>query len=183
MDLSGKFLIAMPGLGDPRFEKAVVLMCRHSAEGAMGLIVNKPITDVAFAALLEQLEIPRIDAAPTVPVRFGGPVEHGRGFVLHSDDYAADGTMSLPHGLALTATRDVLRALGSGTGPQRALLALGYSGWGPGQIEVEIARNDWLTAEGDDGIVFAPDPGRTWAAALALLGIAPLTLSHQGGRA
>lgn len=183
MDLSGKFLIAMPGMGDPRFEKAVLFMCRHSSEGAMGLIVNKPLVDITFAQMLRQLEIPLDDRAGPVPVAFGGPVETGRGFVLHSDDYAGEGTLVLPHGLALTATRDVIRALASGDGPRRAMLALGYAGWAAGQVEGELARNDWLTADGDADLVFASDPSRAWAGALALLGISPLSLSHQGGRA
>lgn len=184
MDLSGKFLIAMPAMGDPRFEKSVVLLCSHSAEGTMGLIVNKGIPDLGFAALLDQVGIAHGPDVPPVPVQFGGPVEAGRGFVLHGDDWAsASGTMAVPGGFAMTATQDVLEALARGGGPDRALLALGYSGWGPGQLEAEIARNDWLTSDASPDLVFDADQGAKWAAALARLRIDPLTLSAAAGRA
>jgi putative transcriptional regulator len=148
MDLAGKLLIAMPGLGDPRFDRSVILICAHSAEGAMGLIVNKPAPDLSFSGLMDQLKIPRSEAAREIRVHFGGPVERGRGFVLHSADYRAGrATMRVSGGFGMTATLDVLGALARGAGPRSALLALGYSGWGAGQLESEIARNDWLTAE------------------------------------
>ena len=184
MNLSGKFLIAMPAMGDPRFEKSVVLLCSHSPEGTMGLIVNKPIPDLDFPALLDQVGVARGPRMQGVPVLFGGPVEQGRGFVLHEDDWVSrSGTMPVPGGLAMTATQDVLEALGQGQGPSRALLALGYSGWGPGQLESEIARNDWLTSDAAPDLVFASDHGAKWAAALAGLKIDPLTLSAAAGRA
>ncbi len=184
MDLTGKFLVAMPGMGDPRFEKSVILVCAHSDEGAMGIIVNKPVEEVTFAGLLEHLNIPRAPEGRDIAVHFGGPVERGRGFVLHSRDYRGGAaTMRIEGGFGMTATLDVLEALARGEGPHRALLALGYSGWGPGQLEDEIARNDWLTADADAALVFADDDGGKWRGALKSLGINPLTLSGTAGRA
>jgi putative transcriptional regulator len=185
MDLDGKLLIAMPGMGDPRFDRAVILICAHSGDGAMGLIVNKAVPDLSFSGLLEQLNIPQGPAGRDIRVHFGGPVERARGFVLHSGDYQRDGagTMAITGGFQMTATQDILAALAAGTGPRSALLALGYSGWAPGQLEAEIARNDWLTAEAEADLVFAPDDAAKWAAALKRLGIDPLSLSPTAGRA
>lgn len=184
MDLGGKLLVAMPGLGDPRFDRSVILICAHSPEGAMGLIVNKPVSDMKFSALLAQLNIAPGDGSRDIRVHFGGPVERARGFVLHSPDYAGgQATMEVPGGYGMTATRDVLEALAQGAGPKRALLALGYAGWGPGQLEAEIGRNDWLTAEAADDLVFAPEDGGKWLGALRQMGIDPLMLSPMAGRA
>ncbi len=185
MQLYGNFLIAMPGLGDPRFERSVILVCAHSAEGAMGLIVNKAMPDLSFAGLLDQLKIPRGPEGRDIRVHFGGPVERGRGFVLHSPDYRAGrtGTMDIAGRFGMTATQDILGALARGTGPKAAILALGYSGWGPGQLEAEIARNDWLTAEAAPDLVFSDDDRGKWAAALRSMGVDPLSLSATPGRA
>jgi len=184
MDLGGKLLVAMPGMGDPRFDRSVILVCAHSGEGAMGLIVNKPVKEWNFAGLLDQLNIAHGPGQRDIRVHFGGPVERGRGFVLHSTDYrGGSATMAVPGGYGLTATLDVLEALAHGAGPQHALLALGYAGWGPGQLEAEIARNDWLTAEPTDDLVFAPEDAGKWLQALRGLGIDPLTLSPMAGRA
>ena len=184
MDLTGKLLIAMPGLGDPRFEKSVVLICAHSDEGAMGLIVNKSIPDLSLSNLLEHLDIPRAEDGREIRIRYGGPVERGRGFVLHSRDYrGGQATMKIPGGYGMTATLDVLEALARGEGPHRALLALGYSGWGPGQLEDDIARNDWLTTDAEPALVFAEDDPAKWGAALKTMGIDPITLSATAGRA
>ena len=185
MDLAGQILIAMPGMADPRFERSVVLICAHSEEGAMGLIVNKPLEDLSFSGLLEHLNIPLGPKGRDIRVLFGGPVERGRGFVLHSADWEreAEGTMQVPGGLEMTATVNILEALAKGEGPGKALLALGYSGWGPGQLEAEIARNDWLTCEAPEGLLFGADDGGKWSAALRGMGIDPLTLSAAAGRA
>ena len=184
MDLTGKFLVAMPAMGDPRFEKSVILICALSDEGAMGQIVNNPVEEVTFAGLLEHLNIPRAPTGRDIAVHFGGPVERGRGFVLHSRDYrGGPATMKIEGGFGMTATLDVLEALARGEGPHRALLALGYSGWGPGQLESEIARNDWLTLDADAGLVFSEDDGAKWQAALKSMGINPLSLSGAAGRA
>ena len=151
----------------------------------MGLIVNKPLEDLSFSGLLEQLNIPRAPTGRDIRVHFGGPVERGRGFVLHSADWArsGEGTMAVPGGLEMTATINILEALAAGGGPGKALLALGYSGWGPGQLEAEIARNDWLTCEAPEGLVFGADDRVKWSAALRGMGIDPLTLSAAAGRA
>ncbi|WP_415234051.1 YqgE/AlgH family protein [Pseudorhodobacter sp.] len=184
MDLTGKLLISMPGMEDPRFDASVILICTHTGDGAMGLIVNKPVTDLSFKTLLEQLGIPHLPAGRGISVHFGGPVERGRGFVLHSPDYyAKDGTMSIAGSYGMTATQDVLRALGRGEGPTQALLALGYAGWGPGQLEAEILRNDWLTTDAPADLVFASDAGAKWGAALRHLGVEPMALSSTAGRA
>ncbi len=188
MDLTGKLLIAMPGMGDPRFERSVVFLCAHSDGGAMGLIVNKPMPDLEFGDLLKQLEIDRPDdpdhAQSEIRVHFGGPVENGRGFVLHSGDYRAKGsTLSVEGGFGMTATLDILHDIAHGEGPDRAFLALGYSGWGPGQLEGEIVQNGWITADASPDLVFAADNGGKWGKALKSLGIDPLTLSAAAGHA
>lgn len=185
MELGGTFLIAMPGMTDPRFERAVILICAHSEEGAMGLIVNKTIPDLSFGSLLDQLGIQRGTRGRDIRVHFGGPMDRGRGFVLHSPDYNArgDGTLDIAGRFGMTATQDVLAALARGKGPETALLALGYSGWAPGQLEAEIARNDWLTAEAAPDLVFSPDDPGKWAGALRRMGIDPLSLSATAGRA
>jgi putative transcriptional regulator len=184
-DLTGKLLIAMPDMGDPRFHGSVVFLCAHSVDGAMGLIVNKPMPDVRFAEMLEQLDIAQGPATPDLPVCYGGPVELRRGFVLHTADYlgALDDRLEVDARFAMTATLDVLEDLALGTGPAAALLALGYAGWGPGQLEDEIAQNGWLTADATPDLVFAPQMEGKWAAALASLGVSPLTLSSEAGRA
>lgn len=184
MDLCGQLLIAMPAMGDQRFEKTVILVCAHTPEGAMGLIVNRRMRDLTFAGLLDQLEIPRPPAGRDIRVHFGGPVERGRGFVLHTDDYVVKrATMPVPGGFGMTATTDVLTALAQGTGPECALLALGYSGWGPGQLEAEVARNDWLTAKAAPDLVFSADDAAKWVGALRRMGVDPLGLSGMSGRA
>lgn len=184
MELAGKLLIAMPGLGDPRFDRSVILICAHSADGSMGLVVNKPAPDLSFGGLMDQLKITRSDAARDIRVHFGGPVERGRGFVLHSPDYQSGGaTMLVPGGFGMTATLDILSALARGQGPRKALLAIGYAGWGAGQLEAEIARNDWLTADARTDLVFQADDGGKWTGALRRLGIEPFTLSASAGRA
>lgn len=184
MDLGGKLLVAMPGMGDSRFEHSVILMCAHTPEGAMGLIINKELPDLSFDNLLEQLGIPRPDSGRAIRVHFGGPVERGRGFVLHSTDYSGSAsTMLIAGGYGVTATLDVLEAMAQGAGPQKALLALGYSGWGPGQLESEIARNDWLTVDPSEDLIFGDDPKAKWTGALRGMGIDPLLLSATAGRA
>lgn len=183
-DLSGQLLIAMPGMGDPRFEKSVVFLCAHSAEGAMGLIVNKPTPDLALDDLLDQLDIDKGEGSKGLTVFFGGPVETGRGFVLHSRDYhGSPSTLQVDEAFSMTATRDILEDIARGLGPAQSLAALGYAGWAPGQLEGELQQNAWLTVDADEAIVFSADIGGKWSAALAKLGIDPLLLSAEGGRA
>ncbi|WP_146346521.1 YqgE/AlgH family protein [Falsiphaeobacter marinintestinus] len=185
MNLTGKLLIAMPNMGDVRFEHSVVFLCSHGAEGAMGLIVNKPAADLVLSDLLKQLDIglQRPDRG-RMPIHFGGPVETSRGFVLHSTDYDANlHSMKVSDGFSMTATLDVLEDLASGQGPDSALLMLGYAGWGPGQLESEIAMNGWLTADADPDLIFRSPDGQKWEVALQQLGISPLALSASAGHA
>jgi len=183
-DLTGQLLVAMPGMGDFRFHMSLVLICAHSDEGAMGLIINKPTLDVTLYDLFDQLSIDPTPAAQDMPVHVGGPVEHARGFVLHGDDYTSPiSTITVPGGFGMTATQDVLEAMARGQGPDQALVMLGYAGWGTGQLEAELSQNGWLTCDATRRLVFdTPDPGK-WDAALASLGVDPLTLSSSAGRA
>lgn len=183
-NLTGKLLIAMPSMGDPRFMRSVVFVCAHSRDGAMGLIVNKPAPEVNARDLLKQLNIePKGEMSP-IRVHIGGPVEHGRGFVLHSSEYESDGaTLVVDDDFGMTATLDVLEALANGIGPRESLLALGYAGWGPGQLETELQANGWLVTVASPRLVFSHDNRGKWEAALAVLGIDPLMLSSEGGRA
>ncbi len=184
MNLNGKLLIAMPGMGDPRFAKSVIFICAHSKDGALGLIVNKPTPDLQLGDLLEQLGIPTSNKTRDIRVHFGGPVENGRGFVLHSADYAMpDATLSVDDQFGMTATQDVLRALAEGAGPRDAMLMLGYAGWEPGQLENEILANGWLVADAQPDLVFDTDGPAKWSAALRTLGVEPMTLSATAGRA
>lgn len=184
MDLTGKMILAMPAMGDPRFDRAVILICAHSPEGAMGLIVNKPLNDLSFQDLLAQLKIETSDRRRDIRLHFGGPVERGRGFVLHSPDYKGGATTTrVGRAYGMTATLDVLEDLARGRGPEQAILALGYTGWGPGQLEGEIARNDWLTSDASDSLVFGSENTAKWAEALKAMGIPPLSLSPTSGRA
>ncbi|SDD96732.1 putative transcriptional regulator [Paracoccus isoporae] len=182
-DLTGKVLIAMPEMTDPRFAHSVVLVCAHGNDGAMGIVLNKPMEQMRFAKLLEMLGIETGGAVPDLPVRIGGPVEPVRGFLLHPATGAEhEGTMAVGSGLELTTTRDMLVELAEGRGPERAILALGYAGWGPGQLDSEIRANGWLTAEMDHDHAFG-DPGEVWLRALQSLGVDPLLLSGAAGRA
>lgn len=182
--LTGQLLIAMPGMEDPRFDRSVIFICAHTEEGAMGLMLNKPAEGIAFPELLKQLEISGASPRGDIPVLVGGPVETGRGFVLHSADYAAeDATLQVNEQIGLTATLDILRAAADGAGPRKAVLALGYSGWGPGQLEGEIQRNGWLTCPADDAILFDDDAESKWARALRKIGADPSHLSRDAGHA
>ncbi len=182
--LTGRMLIAMPGMGDMRFEHGVVFLCDHSEDGAMGLIVNKPSGDVDMPSLLAQLSIePQADLS-RCPVHFGGPVETGRGFVLHSADYvSAVNTLKVREDVFMTATLDILEDIGRGQGPRHWLMALGYAGWGAGQLESEFAQNAWLVCDAAPRLLFdLPDMAK-WEAALDSIGVSPMMLSAEGGRA
>ncbi|RJK98850.1 YqgE/AlgH family protein [Paracoccus siganidrum] len=185
-NLTGKILIAMPGMADPRFARSVVLVCAHSDEGAMGLVLNRPLPEIDFGTLLEQLGIEADDAARPIEVRFGGPVEPGRGFVLHNvPEHGNDpeGRLRIGRALAMTTTRDILEDLAHGDGPESAVLALGYAGWGPGQLEQEMLDNGWLTGEGAEELIFGDDHDMKWHLALRAQGIDPSLLSSASGRA
>jgi putative transcriptional regulator len=181
---SGQLLIAMPGISDPRFERALILICAHDKEHAMGLALNDPAHGLTVPDLLEQLGIKATIELPPDLVLWGGPVQREHGFVLHSRDYAGEHSLEVGADVALTATREVLQAMASHNGaPSRSLLALGYAGWGAGQLENEIKENVWLTCEPDAELIFDHDYAGKWTRALAKLGIDPKFLSSEAGRA
>lgn len=181
--LAGQLLVAMPQMQDRRFERSVIFLAAHNEEGAMGLVVNKLIEALTLPELLAQLKIGAGGLRGPSHVHFGGPVEAGRGFVLHSDDYQEDGTLVIGGHMALTATLEILHAIGRGEGPRRSLLALGYAGWGPGQLDAEIQANGWLHVAADENIVFDDDCRDKWQRALGKLGIDPIALSGDAGHA
>lgn len=183
--LNGRMLIAMPGISDPRFERAVILLCMHAPEQAMGIRLNDPHGEVTVEAVLRRLNVAGAPREPERHVLRGGPVERERGYVLHSDDYESPGsTLSVTDGVGLTASREILRTLTEGHDtPGRAVLALGYAGWGAGQLEQELRENVWLTAPVDLELVFDADHESKWDRALAGLGVHPSMLSGEAGRA
>ncbi len=182
--LAGTLLVAMPHMLDPRFARSVVYLCAHSeSEGAMGLVINKVLGSLTMGELLAQLNIEASGPLRSRPIHFGGPVETGRGFVLHTADYRDEGTLVVADDLAVTATLDILRAIGKGSGPQKSLLALGYAGWAPGQLDAEIQANGWLSVAADAEFVFDPDLEGKWRRALRRLGIDLSMLSSDAGHA
>lgn len=184
LELEGKLLIAMPSMEDARFGHSVIFLCAHSDKGAMGLIINKPSSDIRMGDVLDQLDIEGSGTAPEMVVHYGGPVETGRGFVLHSGDYVSSlHTLTVAGGFGMTATLDILEEIAAEKGPDQALMMLGYAGWGPGQLENEIASNGWLTADASVPLVFQVPARDKWAAALESLGIDPITLSAVAGHA
>ena len=181
--IPGHLLIAMPQMADDRFAQTVIYLCAHTADGAMGLIINREIDNITFPGLLKQLEIEVGDVDDQIRVMFGGPVETGRGFVLHSQDYAQDSTMLISEGVGLTASMDILKDMAKGAGPKRSLLALGYAGWAPSQLDQEIQANGWLHAPADENIIFGDDSDSKWNQALGILGIDAALLSGDAGHA
>jgi putative transcriptional regulator len=182
--LHGKLLIAMPGMPDNRFEKSVIFMCSHSAKGALGLIVNKPIPALPFRELMTKMDIEVTEATPRAPVLFGGPVDTDRGYVLHSNDRTSrPSSLAITPEISLTPTVDVLRAIAGGRGPEHWLMALGYAGWGPGQIENEMAGNGWIHCDADAGLVFEAEMDAKWRLAFGKLGAGLSGLSSEVGRA
>ncbi|MCH7559260.1 MAG: YqgE/AlgH family protein [Planctomycetes bacterium] len=179
----GQLLAAMPQMTDRRFAQSVIYLCAHSADGAMGLVVNKLIDGITFPDLLQQLNIETTSPDEKIRVHFGGPVESGRGFVLHSDDYVQESTLVIRDGVALTATVEVLRDIAEGNGPTRSLLALGYAGWAPGQLDSEIKANGWLNVTADENLIFGGKLDNKWSKAIAKLGIDLLSLSSTAGHA
>ncbi len=181
--MTGQLLVAMPSMRDPRFTRTVIFMCAHNADGAMGLVLNRLVGSLTFPDLLAQLGIERPPLGRDIRVHFGGPVDTGRGFVLHSADYSDEGTMQIGEDVALTASLDILRGIAGGAGPRQSLLALGYAGWGPGQLDAEIQQNAWLSVPADETIVFDGDHDTKWRRALGKLKIDPLLLSGTAGHA
>ncbi len=187
--LDGQMLIAMPAMGDERFSRSVIYVCAHSTEGAMGIIVNQPAANIKFPDLLVQLEVipaaERIELpSQDVKILKGGPVETGRGFVLHSADFFIENsTLPINQGICLTATLDILKAIANGSGPHDAILALGYAGWAPGQLEQEIQENGWLHCDADPELIFGADTEAKYNKALRKIGIDLGQLSSQAGHA
>jgi putative transcriptional regulator len=181
--LTGQLLVAMPQMRDPRFTRSVIYMCAHNAEGAMGLVVNRRVGSITFSDLLTQLGIGPNRRNDEIRVHFGGPVEQGRGFVLHSTDYAQAGTLRVDDLVALTATLDILKEIAAGGGPRRSILALGYAGWGPGQLDQEIQANGWLSVPADEALVFDADLDHKWQRAIGKIGVDFSKLSSDSGHA
>ena len=183
--LSGQILIAMPGMSDPRFHKAVIFICSHSEAGTMGVVLNHPHKKLRFHDLLTQLNIEtseHVRKSSKIEVVIGGPVQPEQGFVLHSADYSSEGaTLAVSESVYMTATIDILKALGHGEGPSRALMALGYAGWGAGQLEEELLANAWLTGPCEAALLFETDVSHMYTTALAKLGIDPAMLLAQAG--
>lgn len=179
----GQVLLAMPAMSDPRFERAVIYMCAHNDDGAMGIVINKPFDSINFRELLGELDIPTTAAAENIPVHFGGPVENQSGFVLHSKEYSQPETLLVDDRVGLTATVRVLRDLASGDGPERSILALGYAGWGPGQLESEIQQNAWLTVPAREEFLFEIANDEKWERAFNSIGVDLSVLSGSSGRA
>lgn len=180
--LVGRLLLALPGMGDPRFDRAAIAICVHDANGAVGIGVSHHRAGIGLRGLLGQLGLEPGDA-PDAPVHHGGPVEPGRGFVLHSDDWAGEDTLPVPGLGALTGTIDVLRAIAQGCGPSRWLVALGYAGWGPGQLDEEMTRHGWFAATGREDILFDTPVAERWATAWRAEGIDPALLASETGMA
>jgi putative transcriptional regulator len=180
---AGQMLIAMPQMRDARFARSVVYLCAHTKEGAMGLVVNRLFNSLSFPELLDQLTIPATPLCDQVRIHFGGPVEAGRGFVLHSNDYMQETTLMVDDEVGLTATIDVLKAIAEGRGPSRYLLALGYAGWSAGQLDSEIRDNAWLSVQSDVDLLFGGDIDGKWQRAIAKIGVDFINLSASAGHA
>ena len=184
ISFQGKLLLATPGMEDFRFDKAVILICSHNPNGAMGIILNKPTADLKFDDILDQLNINTNSANASHKIYFGGPVEYGRGFVVHSSDYEVpDTSIRIKEQYCLTATVEILQDMAKDRGPKNSLLALGYSGWGPGQLENEICSDSWLLCDSDNDLIFSLRSESKWALALEKIGVAPSHLATFGGSA
>jgi putative transcriptional regulator len=181
--LVGQVLIAMPSLTDPRFAHSVIYLCAHTPDGAMGIVLNRPVEKPTFSELLQQLEVGPVPPARSIRMCGGGPVDGARGFVLHSTDWNGEGSMRIDDGTALTASLDVLKAIAAGGGPEDCILALGYAGWGAGQLDAEIKQNTWLTAAPGRELLFDADHATKWRRAMASLKVNPMLLSSAAGRA
>lgn len=181
--LEGQLLLAMPGMMDSRFDRTVIYVCSYTDEGAMGLVVNRHLNSLTFSELLEQLEIEVDEPVSDIPVHAGGPVETGRGFVLHSTDYIQDSSLVVSESIALTATVDILKAIAEGRGPRHRLLALGYAGWSSGQLDQEIQSNGWLTCPANEQLIFETGPEDMWPRAMSMMGIDISMLSSHAGHA
>jgi putative transcriptional regulator len=181
--LTNHLLIAMPGLQDPNFARTVTYICEHTEQGAMGIVINRPL-EVTLGALLDQLDIPaQRPGVGATPVYQGGPVQTDRGFVLHTAGYSYDSTLNITPDISVTTSRDILEAIAGGEGPDQVLVALGYAGWGGGQLEQEMSANAWLNGPASDEIIFRMDPSARWMAAAQLLGVDLNLMSGEAGHA
>ena len=183
MNLAGQILISLPNIEDERFYKSVIYICAHSQEGSMGIIINKSLELNLYPSLLEQLGIDSSYTNKKIFFHYGGPVETGRGFILHSDDFIKKESMPIDNGIVLTSTIDFITDLKKGLGPKISILALGYTGWGPGQLENEISNNGWLSSPIDRNFIFEENSKRKWEKAYEILGIKPHTLHKNFGKA
>ncbi|HBK08270.1 MAG TPA: YqgE/AlgH family protein [Acetobacteraceae bacterium] len=181
--LTGQLLIAMPSMADPRFQQSVIYLCAHTPEGAMGLVLNRPIVKPTFDDLLKQLNVEPVPPAREIKLYAGGPVENARGFVLHTSDWTGEGSLRVTGETALTASLDVLKVIAEGGGPRECVLALGYAGWGPGQLDQEIQQNAWLSVPPDETLLFDTEHDTKWRRAFAKLRVDPLLLSGVAGHA
>ena len=189
--LEGHFLIAMPSIGDDRFSRSVIYMCAHTEDGAMGLVINQKADELSYPGLLSKLELfSQLDLASqneninSLPVHIGGPVATSRGFVLHSNDYFLnDSTLNVSEGICLTSTIDIIQAIANGQGPRKSMTAIGYSGWGPGQLDYEIKKNGWLTCPADQEIIFEKSIAEKYDHALSNMGVDLTFLAHDHGHA
>ena len=183
MNLTGQFLVSVPSLEDERFFKTVIFMCAHSKEGAMGIIINKKIDYDLYPDLLQQLGIDKPLGNKKLFLRYGGPVESGRGFILHTDEVIRKESITIDKGIVLTSTAEFFGDLAKVEGPKKSILALGYAGWEPGQLEKEITSNSWMNLSTDSGFLFDEEVSNKWSQAYNILGIDPNKLSNQSGRA
>ena len=181
--LTGQFLIAMPSMSTPHFSQVVIYICAHTPDGAMGIVLNRPLASPSFGDLLQQLAVTPVPPARQIDLYRGGPVDSARGFVLHSADWTGDGSLIVDPQIALTASLDVLKAIADGGGPRQGFLALGYAGWGPGQLDREISENAWLSAPASIDILFDADHETKWRRAMAILKVDPILLSGTAGHA
>jgi len=181
--MTGQLLIAMPSMTTPHFSQAVIFVCAHTADGAMGIVLNRPLASPSFGDLLEQLEVSPVPPVRRIELFRGGPVDAARGFVLHTSDWTGDGSLMVDGQVALTASLDVLKAIADGGGPQRGFLALGYAGWGPGQLAQEMQDNAWLSAPASVDLLFDSEHETKWRRAMAILKVDPILLSGTAGHA
>lgn len=182
LSLTGQFLLAMPGMSDPRFDHAVIAMCAHDGQGAMGVGIGAQIDDLGLHEILDQFDI-AIGSAPDAPVHFGGPVEPGRGFVLHSSDWGGQDTINVAGRWSLSGTIDILRAIAEGRGPSRWVVALGYAGWGPGQLDAEMTRHGWFNTAASPDLIYDVAAQHRWSTAFGRAGIDPRLLASSAGTA
>lgn len=181
--LAGQLLVAMPGVADPRFDRAVLLLCMHSAQGSFAIGINRPMINLNFAEMWQQMGQDAVASPTDIPLLAGGPLEADRSFVVHSPDLLRDGTLRISEDIALSATIEVLQHVAGGNGPAKALVCMGYAGWGPGQLETELQHSDWLLMPADDDLVFDVNFDTKWHRCFAKLGIDPERLSHLSGKA